>query len=228
MKPLSISVGEQESDLAALAVPLQLEKLLAGEGDWEVELGFGKGRYLLRRARESPERRFIGIEMASAYYRLVRRRACRRSISNLVLIRGEALLVLSAVLPKEFASSVHLYFPDPWPKARHQRRRLFDVESVDLLLGLLRPGGRLFFATDSLEYGATVAEVLESHPSTAVRRRVGMWENGARTNYEMKYERQGRPILRLEVTWCSPRQAQPFHPAGVAGIVAAICPRSTD
>lgn len=226
MKPVSISVGERESDLGKLAVPLRLEELLEGEGDWEVELGFGKGRYLLRCAQESPAARFVGVEMASAYYRLVRRRARHRSIANLVLIRGEALLVLSAVLPQGFASAVHVYFPDPWPKARHQRRRLFDAESIDLVLGLLVPGGRLFFATDFVEYGAAVKGILDSHPDTIVHRLAGLWENGARTNYEMKYECERRPILRLEVEWHPQEAGSPFHPAGRAGILAATCPRT--
>lgn len=225
MKPVLVSVGERESDLERLAVPLSLEEVLPGKGAWEVELGFGKGRYLLRRAQESPTTRFLGVEMASAYYRLVRRRARHRSITNLALIRGEALLVLAAVLPRGFAAAVHVYFPDPWPKARHQRRRLFDAESIDLVLGLLEPGGRLFFATDFVEYGAAVEEILDSHPDTIVHRLAGWCENDARTNYEMKYQREGRSILRLEVEWHPQEAASPLHPAGEAGILAATCPK---
>ena len=126
---------------------LELDELLPG-GPWEVELGFGKGRYLLRRAEESRERRFLGIEVAGKYYRLAATRAERRGLENLLLIRGEALYALSALLPSGFAEAAHVYFPDPWPKSRHQKRRLFDRETVDLVLGTLARGGRLFFATD--------------------------------------------------------------------------------
>ena len=70
--------------------------------------------------------------------------------------------MLSSVLPSEFAAAVHVYFPDPWPKARHQKRRLFDPETVDLVLRLLRPGGTLYFATDHLDYGDVVRELLKT------------------------------------------------------------------
>ncbi len=143
---------------------------MPGEGaEWEVEIGFGKGRYLLRRSRGGPGRRFLGIELAGEYHGIFVDRARRRRLSNWVALRGEALYLLSAVLPAGFASAVHVYFPDPWPKSRHHKRRLFDPESVDLVLGLLRPGGRLLFATDFLEYGELVLEILQGYPGLAHR-----------------------------------------------------------
>jgi tRNA (guanine-N7-)-methyltransferase len=191
-----------------------------------VELGFGKGRYLLQKAAANPTKGFLGVEVAGAYYRLVRQRMCKRGLGNVVLLRGEALYLLATVLPGACADAVHAYFPDPWPKARHQRRRLFDAESIDLVLSLLREGGRLFFATDYLEYGMLVQELLRSHPALEVETLQGLWSDGARTNYEAKYERQGRPILRLIVK----RLAAPsdlIHPDAAAGVVAAVSERSS-
>jgi len=147
IQPVRISSAAGESGLAELGAPLPLASLVPGDGDWEVEIGFGKGRYLLRRSAEEPGRRFLGIELATEYYRMMVERARRRSLTNWVALRGEALLLLSAVLPAGFAAAVHVYFPDPWPKSRHHKRRLFEPETVDLVLGLLRPGGSLFFAT---------------------------------------------------------------------------------
>ena len=180
--------------------PRALEQLLAGEGDWEVEIGFGKGRYLLARAAAEPSRRFLGIELAGEYFRLAARRLARRGFANVALVRGEALYLLSAVLPRGFASAVHVYFPDPWPKSRHHRRRLFSTTSLDLLFGALAPGGRLAFATDHLDYGAEVAEILRAAPDLEVREVPGGWPGGPRTNYEAKYVAEGRPILRLEAS----------------------------
>lgn len=227
MRPVAISVGARDLDLPGLPVPLPLAKLLPGEGEWELEIGFGKGRYLLRIAAEAPQKRFLGVEMAAAYHRLASNRMRRKGLLNLALIRGEALFVLAALLPSAFASAVHVYFPDPWPKARHQKRRLFDPESVDLVLGLLRPGGRLFFATDFLDYGRSVEGLLESHPATRVQQVEGPWPDGARTNYEAKYLQEGRPILRLEVEW-HPTSETLLHPAGRDGILAATCSRPDD
>ncbi|HVS64202.1 MAG TPA: hypothetical protein VMT85_11950 [Thermoanaerobaculia bacterium] len=171
---------------------------------WEVELGFGKGRYLLRRAAEDPDLRFLGIEMVGDYFRLAARRARRRALRNLTLLQGEALYLLAAVLPREFASAVHAYFPDPWPKARHHRRRLYDRETIDLVLGLLRPRGRIFFASDHPQYGPEVAELLAGRCELEVAHHAGSWDDGPRTNYEAKYVAQGRPIVRLEATLIAP------------------------
>jgi tRNA (guanine-N7-)-methyltransferase len=219
--PLLVATAGGERTLAELALPLDLAALVPGEGEWEVELGFGKGRYLLRRAAEEPGARFAGIEVAPSYYRMVVERARRRGLANLLVIRGQAQAALAAVLPRGFASAVHVYFPDPWPKSRHERRRLFEPESVDLVLGLLRPGGTLWFATDFVAYGESVEALLSAHPRAAVRRLAGGWPEGPRTNYEAKYLREGRPILRLEVVWGGGEGAGALHPLGAAGVLAA-------
>lgn len=222
-----VATPDGDRTLAELAAPLPLDELVRGGGPWEVELGFGKGRYLLRRAQEDPARRFLGVEMASKYHRLAVERARRRGLRNLLAIRGEALYLASAVLPAGFASALHVYFPDPWPKSRHHKRRLFDAESIDLVAGLLEPGGRLFFATDFLDYGARVEAVLAGHPRLALRRHDEPWPEGPRTNYEAKYEREGRPILRLEATLRRAREpaagasAVALHPAAEAAVTAA-------
>ncbi|MCP4654154.1 MAG: tRNA (guanosine(46)-N7)-methyltransferase TrmB [bacterium] len=220
------AVGERESTLSGLPRPLDLDALVAGGGPWEVELGFGKGRYLLKRALEHPERRILGIELVSKYHRLLRRRARRHGLSNLLAVRGEALYLLSAVLPTGFAATVHVYFPDPWPKSRHHKRRLFDPETVDLVVGALAPGGELLFATDHLAYGELVCEILQGFPGLTVEPRAQPWDDGARTNYEAKYMREGRPILRLRALLAEDAVPGGLHPRGRPGILAAAAPRS--
>lgn len=222
---LLVSSAAGDSGLGELSAPLPLDALVPGNGPWEVEIGFGKGRFLLRRSLESPERRFLGIEIAAEYHRLFVSRARRKGIANWLALRGDALYLLSSVLPTGFATAVHVYFPDPWPKTRHRKRRLFDAETVDLVLGLLLPSGRLSFATDFLEYGESVATLLEGHPDLEVTRLPGPWPEGPRTNYEAKYEIEGRPILRLEATLT--RSPAPLHPLGRAAVLAATCPKES-
>ena len=226
MKPILLSTRAGDHSPDRLPSPVPLAELMPGDGPWEVELGFGKGRYLLRRAAEDPGRRFLGLEMAGKYFSLARHRMRRRGLENLVLVRGEALFTLAACLPSGFAEAAHVYFPDPWPKSRHQRRRLLDPETVDLVLGLLIPGGELYFATDFLEYGERVASVLESHPDLSVERREAGWPEGPRTNYEAKYVEEGRPIVRLvaRLSESGARAATApglLHPRGSAGVLAA-------
>lgn len=224
MVPVLAWSGGRERRLEGSRSPLSLDELVPGSGPWEVEIGFGKGRYLLRRAAEDPSRRFLGIEIAGEYYRLAAARAAKRRLFNLALFRGEALYLLCAVLPPAFADVVHVYFPDPWPKTRHQKRRLFDPETIDLVLGLLRPGGTLCFATDFLAYGELVGEILASYPGLELNRLPSGWPEGPRTNYEAKYIEEGRPILRLTAGRTSAEPRAELHPHGEPGVAVAYAP----
>jgi tRNA (guanine-N7-)-methyltransferase len=216
IQPIRIATAAGEMGLAGLD---SLDRLVPGKGAWEVEIGFGKGRYLLRRCQESPGLRFLGIELATEYWHQFVERARKRGLTNWAALRGEALYLISAALPASFAAVVHVYFPDPWPKTRHRKRRLFDPETLDLVLGLLQPGGRLLFATDFLEYGEHVREILDGYPGIRIERREGVWEDGPRTNYEAKYIAEGRPILRLEIA--RELAEAPLHPEGAPGVLAA-------
>lgn len=215
-RPSRVATAAGVEPLIAGGAPVDLERLVPGPGPWEVEIGFGKGRFLLRRAAERGERRFLGVELASEYFRLVARRLRRRALANVALLEGEAQYLLGAVLPRGFAERVHVYFPDPWPKSRHQRRRLFSPTSVDLVLGLLAPGGSLDFATDFLTYGEEVRQLLESYPGARVEVLGAGWPEGPRTNYEAKYVQEGRPILRLTVRL---ERANGPHPAGLRALL---------
>ena len=219
MLPVRIAVAGREQTLAEAGSPLRTEALGAPSltGDWEVEIGFGKGKYLLDQAASRPEVGFLGVEVASKYYRHVRDRAVE--LPNVVLLRGEALYLLASVLPAGFARAVHVYFPDPWPKVRHHGRRLFDPESVDLILRLLKPAGKLVFATDFLDYGELVKDILEAHPALRVTNQGKAW-GGPRTHYEDKYTREGRAILRVEARLNA--GVELVHPRAGLGVVAAV------
>lgn len=222
IQPIRLALPGQTLDPVAIATPYDLDALVPGGGPWEVEVGFGKGKYLLRRALEEPHVRFLGIEIVGHYWQELARRAARRRAANLLTARAEAVSFFATCLPRAFARVVHVYFPDPWPKTRHRRRRLFDPERVDLVLGLLEPGGELRFATDFLTYGAAVERILRAHPGLEVEVVPGLWPEGPRTHYEAKYVEEGRPILRLVAKLGPGAEPGAFHPAGERGIVCAI------
>jgi tRNA (guanine-N7-)-methyltransferase len=226
IQPATIATAAGERTLATVAAPLPLAELVPGrsgspDAPWEVEIGFGKGRYLLRRCREAADRRFLGIEVAAEYHALFTGRARRHGVDNWLALRGDALYLAGAVLPAGFASALHVYFPDPWPKLRHHKRRLFDPETVDLVFRLLKRGGSFSFATDFLDYGEMVVEILSGYPALRFTRREGPWDEGPRTNYEAKYEREGRPILRLEGVLEVDGSEAPLHPQGRKAVLAA-------
>lgn len=226
--PVYTLAGAGPQALQAHGLPIDLDALVPGEGLWEVEIGFGKGRYLLKQVLENPTRRFLGIEIVSKYWRLLADRDRKRGRGNLLNVRGEALQILATLLPRGFASRVHVYFPDPWPKSRHHRRRLFDPETVDLVLGALAPGGELVFATDFLEYGGLVRAILESHPDLEVTIHEGQWPDGARTNYEAKFIEEGRPILRLIARLRAGASERRLHPQGESRLANAWAPHRDD
>lgn len=209
-----------------------LKEIQGSVGEWELEVGFGKGKYLLTRAEQDPTQRLMGIELVSQYFQLASDRAQRRGLYGLVLLQGEALFLLATWLPKGFAHTIHVYFPDPWPKSKHHRRRLFDEETVDLLLGALAPGGKVLFASDHVKYGERVLEVLKGHPMLDLEIYDHVWPGGARTNYEAKYIVEGRPILRLcarpKASWLGQKTAEQepnaeelLHPLGKQGLLVA-------
>jgi tRNA G46 methylase TrmB len=121
-------------------------------------------------------------------------------------------------MPRRFARVAHVYFPDPWPKARHNKRRLFDANTVDLVLGSVEIGGTLCFATDFVEYGQVVHEQLDRHPAVEVQQ-LDAWPEGPRTNYEAKYVIEGREILRLECLIKAETNEQLLHPGGRESIL---------
>jgi tRNA (guanine-N7-)-methyltransferase len=200
--------------------PFDPARLADSTTSWEVEIGFGKGRYLRRAAAAHGDRQYLGIEMVGEYFREVARLAHRDGLANLTVVRAEALYLLAAVLPRGFASAAHVYFPDPWPKTRHRRRRLFDPTTVDLVVGLLRPGATLFFATDFVRYGEVVRELLESYPGLDVERHETDWSDGPRTNYEAKYLREGRSFVRLTATVRGAVTSP--HPRGERDLAVAV------
>lgn len=143
--------------------PVALFGGATGEGrELEIEIGFGKGRFLLAAARQWPERDFLGVDYARKLVRKVRDRAHREGLGNVRLYKGEARHLLGELLPEASVSRVHVYFPDPWPKRRHAKHRFFAPPGPDLVARVLRPGGSLLFATDHEPYAREVAARLRA------------------------------------------------------------------
>ena len=177
--------------------------LFARPGPIEVEIGTGKAGFLLRRARARPERNFLGIEWANEYYRFGVDRMERWQIANVRLLRSDGAHFIRIVCPRESLTALHVYHPDPWPKRRHWKRRLFQQQFVDAAVQCLVHGGHWAVQTDHAEYFEIIRGLLLSHPELYETPfddpEFGVEAARVATNFEIKYLREGRKLCQLAV-----------------------------
>jgi tRNA (guanine-N7-)-methyltransferase len=172
---------------------LNLAELFGNSSPVVLEIGSGKGRFLIRSAGEHPGRNFLGIEKSLHYYRVIVDRVRRSGLTNIRIINFDAYPVLWRMLPDGSIAEVHIYFPDPWPRRREQKRRMVRPEVARELHRILEPGGSGVYVTDHEQYFHSampvLAEVFETSGGVAPP------EREPRTNYEAKYRMEGRPIF---------------------------------
>jgi tRNA (guanine-N7-)-methyltransferase len=138
-----------------------------------MEIGFGNGETLVQQAAEHPEADFLGIEVHEPGVGHCLLKARETGVTNLRLIRHDAIEVLDAMIPPASLARVNLYFPDPWPKKRHHKRRIVQLPFLDLVAERLVPGGSFNIATDWENYAEHIeAMVRESGRFRCAERRV--------------------------------------------------------
>lgn len=172
------------------------EEFFGRRAPLEIELGTGKGRFLIEAAREEPAHDFLGVERALSYYRFSRDRVRRSGLSNTAIVRADARLFVSGCVAPDSVSAFHVYFPDPWPKKRQRKRRLLDGIFLDMLASRLVPGGLLRIATDHPGYGTELGVLIQTVPALETL----PWDSypaPPATHYEIKYRAEGRPIRRF-------------------------------
>lgn len=179
------------------------ERIFAVPRPIELEIGTGKAGFLLRRARANPDRNFFGLEWANKFYKFAVDRMQRWQVPNVRLLRTDAAHFIRVVCPRESLTALHVYHPDPWPKKRHHKRRLFQKPFVDAAVACLVHGGHWAVQTDHAEYFATIAGLLRSHP--ALREvpfddpEFGVEAARVATNFELKYAKEGRRFYQIAV-----------------------------
>lgn len=175
---------------------LDLQQLFGNSHPVVLEIGSGKGRFLISTAMERPEANLIGIEKSLHYHRLIRDRVIKRHLTNVRLINHDAFLVMRDMIPAGSIAEVHVYFPDPWPRAKQQKRRIIRPEALAEMRRVLADGGSGIYVTDHQEYFEAAAPFVEAEFPGAERRVPGP-DDAPRTNYEAKYRAEGRPIFEI-------------------------------
>ena len=144
-----------------LPVPWSAAVLFGREAPLEIEVGTGKGLFLARACEQFPERNFLGVEIARKYARYAAARLAKRKLTGGKVLEGNALTLFRERLPDASVAAVHVYFPDPWWKARHKKRRVLNEQFLRDAERVLIPGGDLHFWTDVEEYFATSLELIQ-------------------------------------------------------------------
>ena len=185
---------------------LQFESIFQRVAPVEIEVGIGKGRFLLQQAEERPDFNYLGLEWSRKHLRVAKERAVRRGLTNVRLYRADARHVLADLVPDGSLQRLHVYCPDPWPKKRHRKRRFFTERMVPHLERVLTLGGYLNLSTDVEPYFEEIDEILSAH--TSLKKDPDplflVTREGGSTNYEVKYMQAGRFIHRASYRRFSP------------------------
>jgi tRNA (guanine-N7-)-methyltransferase len=182
--------------------PWSIEKLFACEQPLEVEVGSGKGLFLQSAAIANPEHNFLGIEIATKYARFASARLAKHELHNAVMIHGDAQRLFGEFLPDNSLAAVHVYFPDPWWKKRHHKRRVMNEQFVPQIERTLACGGTLHFWTDVAERFDATLELIAAHSGLTgpivVAERPAEHNLDYRTHFERRMRLADTPIYRAE------------------------------
>ena len=169
--------------------------VVQGDRPLEVDLGCGRGRFLLARARAWPQRAFVGVDRMLPRLRKLDRKLADQGLTNVRLIHGESAAAVAEILPRQSVTVFYLLFPDPWPKRKHLRRRLVAAPFVDHVWAALAPGGQIHCATDHLDYFDAIRKLLAAdvrfEPVPPF-----MPTEEERTDFEVLFHQLNRPTHR--------------------------------
>jgi tRNA (guanine-N7-)-methyltransferase len=132
------------------------------ERPFEIDLGCGKGRFLMARARKFPETNYLGIDRQLGRITRIDRKARRAGLHNIRLLRLDGYYTVTFLMPPVSVDTYYVFYPDPWPKGKHHHNRLFNAPFMDAIARTLKPGGKIHASTDHLPYFAQIHKLLQA------------------------------------------------------------------
>lgn len=190
----------QEFVIPTADAQLDLQELFSHPGKLVIEIGFGMGDTLLAMATQEPATNFIGIEVHQPGIGKLLHGIAEQQLQNLKIVCRDATEVLASCIAPETVDRIQIFFPDPWPKKKHRKRRIVQPEFMALLQERLKPGGQIHLATDWEEYALYMREVMEAVPGLRNHEGAGkFWEHPLRpdTKFEARGKRLGHGVWDL-------------------------------
>jgi tRNA (guanine-N7-)-methyltransferase len=198
--------AQEKSDSGSSLTPhpsplTPFQSLFGNSNPVEIEVGTGKGLFLLHAAAARPDVNFLGIEIVRKYQLYAATRYAIRNMPNVKTACADAKFVLREFVPPASVAAVHVYFPDPWWKQRHRKRRVFTPEFAADAARAITLGGRLYIASDVEEYFGVMTAIVRAMPAFCerpdeVERAAPQTETGYATNFERKARAAGTPVWR--------------------------------
>jgi tRNA (guanine-N7-)-methyltransferase len=180
--------------------PINWTTLFGNANPVEIEVGMGKGLFLLTSALARPATNFFGIEIVRKYQLYATTRFAIRKLPNVKTVCADARWVFRQFVPPGSVAAVHVYFPDPWWKARHKKRRVFTPGFAADAARVLCVGGQLLIATDVEEYFGVMTGIVRAmsvfRELHAEKKTGSVEEAGFETNFERKARQKGTPVWR--------------------------------
>ncbi len=198
----SISIDNNITELTEMQPPWSAEEFFGRPGELEIEIGCGKGLFLLNQAQQNPNRLFLGVELSKKYGKFAAYRMARAGVDNAQVIRGDAMKFMAEFATDQSVAAVHIYFPDPWWKERHRRRRIVNAKVVQDVQRVLKPGGILHFWTDVEEYFETGCQTITTHSDLTgpleVPEKAPEHDMDYRTHFERRMRLNDHPVFRSQ------------------------------
>lgn len=189
-------------ELEDLPNPFSAPLFFQRDAPLEIEVGSGKGLFLASAAERHPDHNFLGIEVARKYARFCAARLAKSGLENGKMVSGDALRAFREFFPTEHAVAVHVYFPDPWWKKRHRKRRVMQAAFVRDIERVLVAGGYLHFWTDVKEYFDETVELIGAESTflgpIPVPEMEATHDLDFRTHFERRMRLSSLPVYRAQ------------------------------
>ena len=198
----TLDLSKHLLEFEQLPKPWRAEAVFRRAAPLEIEVGSGKGLFLRNAALSQPDTDFLGIEIVHKYARFAAAGLAKAEVPNGRVVSGDGMRIFAELIPDNSLAAVHVYFPDPWWKKRHRKRRVMNEVFVKHVERTVRPGGSLHFWTDVEEYFQTTLELLAAHTRLcgpiAVAETPAEHDLAYRTHFERRVRQTSEPVYRAE------------------------------